>query len=226
MSGIRIGKYAIELLILIAGIMISFLLNEWRVSNQQKEEKNRIVTQFINDLKADTLQIQQHSAIIDRVTASCKSLMSNDSVVDLRETSTNVAMMLNTVSDKFNEAAYIEASSTGKIGLIENHDLRYRLISMYDQSHPEIYGWHEVDMKENFPALMRYVNANVPFSPQLDFTTLTSEKEEQLASAILTDEFKNLVQMNLIIKSGTGQLYGKKKEECIALIALLTEELE
>lgn len=97
---------------------------------------------------------------------------------------------------------------------------------MYDQSHPEIYGWHEVDMKENFPALTRYVNANVPFSPQLNFTTLTAAKQEQLASAILTDEFKNLVQMNLIIKSGTGQLYGMKKKECIALIALLEEELE
>lgn len=226
MTGIRIGKYAIELLILIAGIMISFLLNEWRVSNQQKEEKNRIVNQFIDDLKADTLQIKEHSSIIERVTLSCQSLMVNDSMIDLAETSTNVAMMLNTVSDKFNEAAYIEASSTGKIGLIENHDLRYRLITMYDQSHPEIYGWHEVDMKENFPALTRYVNANVPFSPQLNFTTLTAAKQEQLASAILTDEFKNLVQMNLIIKSGTGQLYGMKKEECIALIALLEEELE
>ena len=135
-------------------------------------------------------------------------------------------MMLNTVSDKFNEAAYIEASSTGKIGLIENHDLRYRLITMYDQLHNEIYGWHEVDMKGNFPALTRYVNANVPFSPQLNFTTLTTVKQEQLATAILTDEFKNLVQMNLIIKSGTGKLYGMKKEECVALIALLKEELE
>lgn len=226
MTGIRIGKYAIELLILIAGIMISFLLNEWRVSNKQKEEKNRIVMQFIDDLKADTLQIQEHSVIIERVSLSCKNLMSNDSITDLGETSTNVAMMLNTVSDKFNEAAYIEASSTGKIGLIENHDLRYRLITMYDQLHNEIYGWHEVDMKENFPALTRYVNANVPFSPQLNFTTLTAAKQEQLATAILTDEFKNLVQMNLIIKSGTGQLYGMKKEECVALIALLKEELE
>ena len=70
MTGIRIGKYDIELLILIAGIMISFLLNEWRVSNQQKEEKNRIVNQFIDDLKADTLQIKEHSSIIERVTLS------------------------------------------------------------------------------------------------------------------------------------------------------------
>ena len=78
MTGIRTGKYAIELLILIAGIMISFLLNECRVSNKQKEEKNRIVMPFIDDLKADTLQIQEHSVIIERVTLSCQNLMSND----------------------------------------------------------------------------------------------------------------------------------------------------
>lgn len=222
----RIGKYAIELFILIAGIMISFLLNEWRVSNQERKEKNRLVNQFMVDLASDTTRINELEDFIETVSASCNELLVLDSLSDLAKTSNNVAAMMNTVSQSFNDATYIEASTSGKLGLIESDELRSKLIKMYNKTHEEIYNWHAIDMNETLPNMMQYYNAHFPYAEQLDFRTLPKNKLEELETALIADEFKNLVQLNLIIKNGILNNYRTKMQETHLLFELLKEEMK
>ena len=59
--------YAIELLILIMGITISFMLNEWRISNNENREQRRLV-QFNRIIKTGVQQqnvlMQQEAEVI------------------------------------------------------------------------------------------------------------------------------------------------------------------
>ena len=55
-SSNRFGLFA-DFVIIIAGIMVSFLLNEWRENRNKEEKKIILLTEIKQDLKADSLYL-------------------------------------------------------------------------------------------------------------------------------------------------------------------------
>lgn len=81
-------------------------------------------------------------------------------------------------------------------------------------------------MNETLPEMMKYYNAHGPFAVRINFNTIPKERLKALENALLSDEFKNLVQMNLLIKSGVLQSYQVKKEDSELIFEVLKKELE
>ena len=53
------------------GIMISFMLNEWRLSAKEAKDRVFILEQFRRDLTADTAVLREEIRQLERVTEFC-----------------------------------------------------------------------------------------------------------------------------------------------------------
>ncbi|WP_306644140.1 hypothetical protein [Sanyastnella coralliicola] len=198
------GAYFMELLILIAGITISFMLNEWRTSRTMSDEQARIIAQLKTDLQRDTALAHQQLKFMEQTREAAISLLKSEEPKPLGDYRSDIAIMVNTVSQRFASSTFIELESTGKLGLIEDDNLRGRLISYYTAAQPAIYEWHEIDKSQYLPMITNYMNTSVPFSLNYNFAAFSPEDSVKFIQSIQADEFKHIVQFNVIIKSGVG----------------------
>jgi len=71
------GGYFIEFLIIIAGIMVSFLLNEWREDRSLEEKKITLLKEIQTDLKKDSAVLTYSMGFYKKMLQSHDSLLLN-----------------------------------------------------------------------------------------------------------------------------------------------------
>ena len=71
------GSYLIELLIIVVGISISFILNDWRESRIIKEQKNQLVLDIQDDLRADSIFLSKMQLAYSKMLRSHDSLLNH-----------------------------------------------------------------------------------------------------------------------------------------------------
>ncbi len=207
-------KHLSELLILILGITISFLLNEWRVSLQSNQDKNYVVNSIKKDLEMDTTILGGTLMLLKMMEEASDSLLRISKPVDNPAmTAPYVHLQMNTISRPFTTSGYLQATSTGGLKLIEDKELVNDLVKLYGVVIPYVESWYDIDRKTVTNEIMPYFNKNFPYSDKFTFKDLTPAQKQKFNKALLSDDFKNMIQTNQIVKGSLRQILKQTKEE-------------
>lgn len=222
----NLSYYLAELLILVLGISLSFLLNEWRVNSAEKKMEMELLTQFRDNLILDSLSLAAQVESLETRTEAAQHLLAIDENTAYNDTTAiNLVTMLNFGGFYPTDITYQEMRSLGSSRLIENKELLQEIIQLYESDYDLVAEWANTDRAFLLNDLMPYVNRTLPFARRFNYSTISAAKKRQLMKLLIADETRYLVQYGEILKLGNRQVYAKALQEVRRIIGMLNEEL-
>ena len=185
-------RYGLELVVIVVGIMISFLLNEWRQGLKESAQERRLLENLHADLRSDSLAIRAEIQAIDASVVAAKRLSMHDSIsVPPDSIRTYLWRTLVYSAVPFNQVTYRELLTTGKADLLQDEDLLRQLMELHEQHYFMIREYGLIDkgyvLDRMFPLVERHVLLEDPDPPQFD--------------ALMSDiEWRNLIHSSIFFK--------------------------
>ena len=215
-----------ELLILVLGISMSFLLNEWRVNADNRKVEVRMLEQFQENLIKDSTALSGALNGLDVMLEASNRLLDlnaqsayNDSIA------INLVRVLNFSGFYPTDITYQEMRSLGNSRMIKNKELLKELIQLYESDFSLVREWTSADRSFLLNDMLPYFNGHLPFARGLNFPSLSNRKKQQLVNELTTDESKYVIQSGLIMKSGTQVVYRQVLDEVRKILNMLEVQL-
>lgn len=223
-SGMR--YYMAEVVILIFGISISFLLNEWRLNSQAQKEQIKLLEDFQSNLKADSAAI---SSIVKNLEMQQKASMALIQLKNKESFSDSIALnFLRTLSySPFTptQITYEQMKSLGASDLIENDSLANQLVSLYEVSYKNVSEWTEIDGAHVKETLIPYTSQHMPFALYLNYPAIDDNGKERFMAELQKDELKYIMQFLLVYKANTKLIFDATAKSIAELLRRIDEEL-
>lgn len=221
----KFGYFFAEILILIFGISISFLLNEWRLNKQQGDQEQSLLRSFKDNLVTDSLML--HSAIqqLDTQVVNAQKVIAFEGDELTMETLTHVVSLLNYVPFSSNDITYEEMKSVGSSRIIQNDSLIADLIGLYENNFEIVKTWSEIDGEHVRQRLIPYVETHFPFAPGLNFMLVDNRAQKQFLDEIQKDNFKHLVQFGMNYKATASTVIKSVLANIRKVISKIEKEL-
>lgn len=215
-------QYGIELIILIFGITVSFLLNEWRENIKHHRIEQQTLLTIQENLAADTLMLGQQVAVFDMFIGRLEKLLDEDK--------SSYSDSLDIYLDAFisygaffeTTVGYQEMTQTGNSQHIRDRDLLQSIIRYYTKALQFLKEWTEIDKKFVLERSIPYFEASFPYAPFGKYGELYKKKPARLKQELNEDEFKNMTRENILFKQASRQIFQLSKKKAIELM----EEIE
>ena len=128
----KTGKILLEIVIIVFSIMVSLWLANWNDKRKERAE----VKEFLADLKED---LAQDTAAIRYRMEELKSYIEGyDFALNMTNQNSNVKLKFDIIPSQFNEGNYQGFQSSGKIGFIDNKNLKKQILAYYEQVLPAL----------------------------------------------------------------------------------------
>lgn len=218
--------YLAELLILVLGISLSFLLNEWRIENSERKLEKELLTQFRDNLILDSLSLSAQVKSLDMRMKAAQNLIRIEESTAYNDTTTrNLLWIMNFGSFQPTDITYQEMQSLGNSRLIRNRELLTEMIQLYETDYSRVSEWSETDKVFFMNDILPYMNRELPFARLYNFGAMTPDKQRQLMKVLIQDQTRYLIQYSEIMKMGNKQVYELALGEVRRVIGMLNEEL-
>jgi len=225
-SSRNIKYFLAELMILIIGISVSFVLNEYR--QQKREEKQEV--QLLESFKANLINDSTIlSGGVELMTSQIESaqrliLLSKDAPFT-DSTALDVVTLLSYIPFNSEDITYQEMKSLGNTYIIQNDALSKEIIGLYERSYENIREWTNIDANHVKDKLITYTIERFPFAPGLNFSVINTANKREFMSLIRTDEFKHLVQWGMLYKVSTKAQFEVGLTNIKSIIEKINEEI-
>lgn len=195
----RYLKYAIgEIVLVVIGILIALSINNWNNNNKDKKLEKQYISGIINDLQADSIAISVMKIASDEQVRRKEKLneyfdgrtFSNDSISHFFIEQWGMPVGFNPITTTLDEM-----KSTGRISVIQNPDLRKRIIKTYNNYQVFINGSQAY--YERHRAELRKLAFKIP--RVFDVQSLKNATKPNIVEALKDDELKNRVMTNYAV---------------------------
>lgn len=218
--------YIAELLILVLGISLSFLLNEYRVLQSEKKLERELLTQFRDNLILDSMAISAQLQSLEVRMKASRSLLSITSQTEYADsTARNLIFLMNYGGFYPTDITYHEMRSLGNSHLIKNKELLNELVQLYESDYDLVAEWASADRGFLLNDMLPYMNRNLPFARQFNFGVLPNAKKRDLMRVLMEDETRYLIQYSEIMKMGNTQVFQNANREVRRVIEMINKEL-
>ena len=220
-----------EVAMVMVGILLALQVNNWAVQSKERKEERRLLINFEKNLELDIAQIDSIIA------GTAQSIANVDSIIDIINAPTGanfdqfIALQPSLLFNYYfytNDGAYWEASSTGKIELFENLEMRKSIFEYYRLAgtttiDDEVFTtntqfnapyWIEL-VGTTRPMIMDHIGKDVPSAPQLDIAALAGNKK--------------YLSVLFSVKAGGGiqiKAWRQRRKAAAALKTVISQELK
>ncbi|MEM7572224.1 MAG: hypothetical protein AAF433_04970 [Bacteroidota bacterium] len=219
----RLRPLARDLFILVAGIMLSLLLNDWRENRIARGDEQRVMQQLKEDLAQDTLVLGMGQQSIEMLDGFVAFLMSEgardpDSLMKANIMMWQVSSFtpLPLQRTAFNELTYQNSNRNIRhpeliSQAIDLHEGRYNLLRKV------------VDMHGNYllEDLVPWYHHNLPSNKGSE---LTPDELQRVATILEDDVFQNKVFWLKILMANVNAGMEQAKSAAVALLEAVNEE--
>lgn len=214
-------KYLFELIIIITGISISFMVQNWREAAANRKLEIHILERIRTDLAADTASMRAELQLVDLISRGAKAILANEEPYELNDSlNLFIYVQMNYSAFKKSDIGYLAMKQGGRSDLISNKVLSDQIIRQYAIDYPYLEEWFETDQKFLLDHYLPFFHSRFPY---LENYAVDWEK---LKPVIQTDEYRNLVRSNLVMKYQIGQFFRKNIESATALMQAIEQELD
>ena len=157
-------SYFVELIIIIVGIMVSYLLNERRETNKIAEKKIHLISDINKDLYTDSLVLEQSLSFYKLVIKSHDSLL-HDRSATFNKDSLNLYLDHFTSYYPFqeNKTSYSRTLNDQNLSIEKEDTLLQTFINMHNYIYPNIHEWLGIEKEFILGTVLPYMDTNAPF---------------------------------------------------------------
>ncbi len=137
----RAGGFLREILVLVIGIMISFLINDYRQNRQYSKEEATVILQLYEDLRLDTALIAQGLKEIKIVEEAFNDYVNAESIEDsvgLQEFTRSMYGFLNVFTFNPNRTAYMQLTVQSKLDRVQDRALLSKVMRLYEEDYQNV----------------------------------------------------------------------------------------
>lgn len=153
-----------EFLIICTGIMVSFLLNEWRQRGDLEEKKELLIVEINKDLLKDSLILESTVKYYRDMLRSHDSLLLNlDKELDKDSLNIYVDHLISYIPFKETKVSYFKVLNDPELVLEEEDTLIERFMILRNLVYPSVHEWLEVEKSFVLEQLLPFMDENAPF---------------------------------------------------------------
>lgn len=220
----RWAEYLLEILVIIIGISLTLLFNNWREQMIENKEETKLLQSIRENLVSDTIMLERRLVGIDRFIDGNQKLLSPS--IDTFPSDT-LALYIDFVATytKFhaNLIGYKELEQSKSSKIIKNRELLQKIILHYEQKYDLMNEWNDVDKSFVLNDIIPFLSKNFEYS---DSPFLFNDATTTLKLLKDDNYFKNMIKSGSIYKQIIKMLYVQLKNDTRELIAAIDEELE
>ena len=219
-------KYLIDILVIIIGISLSFLLDEWRQNLREKKVEIQALESIQNNLITDTTLLATRIKICDKFLWGYDQALTYESE-EFPEDSLAIYFdyMLSYIGFNATDIGYEELKQTGHSSLISNKVLLNDIIRFYGNNVSLIKEWNDIDKQFILRDLIPYTMKKMPYTPPQG-TFLFNNTADILQLMKTDNALKNHIKMNSAYKAVNKQVYISVLARMKALLTNITTEIE
>lgn len=202
--GEKVKEILIEIFIIVFAVTLSIWLHSWSEHIHQQKE----VSEFLADLKEDlSLDIKSMQTAKDSLSANADNILFLQLLTSTKiDSLTSFGFHSSIGTTKINNGNYEGFKSSGKIGFIENKDLKKQILKYYQDSTPSVL---EVEK----------INA----TQALKITDFWAENAQQdVKKTVLSPKFKTMLNMFQNTAKNSLELY----EEAITVAKQIIDDID
>lgn len=134
----KTGKIALEIVIIVFSIMVSLWLDNWNDKRKERTEVKEFLADLKEDLQLDTASLNRKIVTLKRYISDYTLILNltNAQIDSLKKVKKTVNLNFDITPSPFNEGNYQGFKSSGKIGFIDNKDLKKYMLAYYEQVTP------------------------------------------------------------------------------------------
>jgi len=134
--GEKVKEILIEIFIIVFAVTLSIWLHSWSEHNHQRKEAREFLKDIRADLANDLESMKVKKSALDSVFKSGVRMLDSSKG---NGSSNNLTMNFALTTFKANDGNYQGFKSSGKIGFIENKELKKRILAYYENELPGLY---------------------------------------------------------------------------------------
>ena len=134
--GEKVKEVLMEIFIIVFAVTLSIWLHSWSEHNHQKKEAREFLRDIQDELAIDLKSMKEKRASLDTVFNSSVQLLDSTNVKVLTG---KISINFSLTTFKANDGNYQGFKSSGKIGYIENKELKKKILSYYENELPALY---------------------------------------------------------------------------------------
>ncbi len=218
-------KYILDILVIIIGISISFLLDEWRQNLQEKDIEIESLESIRSNLMVDTVILNTRIKRCEVFLWSYSQILKYDSL-DFPKDSLKIYLDHTLTYSTFEatQIGYEALKQTGNAKLISNKELLTSIIQLYEQDLELIEEWSDIDKFFVVNEMIPYTMKTIQFTPRTAY--LYDNNEDILKLLKSNDTFKNQIKMDELNKLAAKYSYLGILNKMTHILAEIDKELD
>jgi len=155
-------RHALEFFVIVAGIMVSFLLNDWRQERQDRRDEQRLLNDLLVDLRQDSLNLANEIAEtmgilsrLERLARHAEQPIPQDSIPGILGPTLSYSRI------PFQQVTYHAMRATGGMALIRDQDLLRDLLLLYEQQYFMLQELSDLDKRYALERIFPYVDSRI-----------------------------------------------------------------
>lgn len=193
------SRHGIEFLVIIAGIMVSFLLNEWRQERMDRREERRLLEDLKVDLRQDSVLMADELRQVEEVLDLGRRLFEHPTrPLPLDSVTHHLSPAISYIAIPFHQASYMSMRYTRSASLIQDRELLRDLVELHESRYfmmREIFGIDRSQVLERlFPITERHV-------------MITEATPADLDRMMADPEWRNLTIHSLMFKRQIADMF-------------------
>lgn len=234
----HLTRYLLEFAVIVAGITISFWINEWDSSKDDSVRQLHYITGLISDLEKQLLLFDDHIEFSNSGISNCDSILNEfkakgnlSSIDDINDKLSRLMY-----SHKYPEVNTIfnELESTGQFDLINNDSLTSKIIKYYQNSNNYSNrvnaNMDVVYYQEIFPI----IKSSIVIEPQNFgykekdielFDSLSGKFYKGLSEPAKEFDLVNAISLSIVVSNTNRSYVATIKKEAEELLVALEKEL-
>lgn len=218
-------KYLFEVLAIITGITLSFLFDEWRDIRLDRRTSRDLLSSISDNLKKDTAILAATIDFHQKMMAGESHILNHSD--SLRPDSTMLGLLAFQTYPTFRKTniAYLTMVQAGQARVIENKKLLAEIIDLYQTQYGIIDEWTEIDRRLVLDRNLPFANQHFPYVRNYNYASLMGNNK-QFATAIQSDEFRNLLNNDYAFKATLNLFYTNTQKQVDSLLQKVEKEVK
>jgi len=224
----RWPEYLLEIGVIIVGITLSFLLNEWRADRSEAEAEIRALASLRDDLVADTTMISNEIQQMDKFDSALNymiRLYQKDAQANRDSILAALTAYATYTTFNKNSTGYEQLKETGQLNIISNKALLKSVVELYNDKALVLKEYSYIDrsmvLEQFIPFLMKDATMFFVDNPMRKTKSGKALYEELMEQKY----FRNSLLVNRIFKSSIIQYYREYFNDASGLIEQIDIEL-
>lgn len=218
-------KYIIELFVIISGITISFMLQNWQEGKKLLKAEQVLLERIYFDLAEDTMALTKEVESIQDILDRGVVLLEFPELKNIDHDSINLGLLSQLQYSYFfkTDIGYQTIKAGNASHIIRNTKLFNQVIRLYAISYRELDEYCTIDKTFVLEELIPYYNHNFPYVENYDFMNID---KRTLLSLMGDDRFKNLVKTNLLFKGIILRIQNRTINDIKQVMESIQKEME